>query len=107
VDAGYRRKMEMFVRTGADLIRGPIAQRYPNGVSWHGVRPLEPGFIPPDREAKVTAISWYPNDGDLRGNIDYQALRENFARWGREGTVESYRVAYEDWLLSLKRSTST
>lgn len=101
MDPEYRRKVEAFVRSGAALIECDIPTRYPEAVPWNGARPLEPGFIPPDRKAKVTAISWYPNDGDLRGKVDYDVLRENFARWGRDRTVESYRVAYEDWLASL------
>lgn len=101
MDTEYLRKVETFVRTGADLVSAAIPDRYGEGFPWNGARPLEPGFIPPDREATVTVISWYPNDGDLRGNVDYKALRDRFTRWGRDRTLESYRDAYEDWLASL------
>jgi hypothetical protein len=102
MDREYRRKVEAFVTTGAALIGASIPARYGDGVAWNPDRPLEPGFIPPDHEAKVTIISWKPNDGDLRGAaVDYRALRDNFARWGRDATVEAYRVAYDDWVASL------
>lgn len=97
----YAEKVAAFVRTGAALIRADVRSRYRAIPPWSGKRPLEPGFIPPDLEARVTVISWYPNEGDLRGGLDYAALRDRFDSWGRDGTMESYRLAYEDWIKSL------
>jgi hypothetical protein len=101
MDNDYRAKVEHFVRFGASLIAADVPARYGSGAPWNPDRPLEPGFIPPDSEARVTILSWYPNDGDLRGDVDYHAVRDNFARWGRDASLESYRVAYGDWIASL------
>jgi hypothetical protein len=82
MDTAYRSKVEAFVTIGAGLIAESISDRYGGAVVTNPDRPLELGFIPPDEEAQVTVISWYPNDGDLRGAFDYRTLRDNFARWG-------------------------
>jgi hypothetical protein len=98
----YPRKVEIFAETGADLIRERIGPRYGGLVPVNPERPLEPGFIPAGREARIVAVSHYPNDGDLRGRVgDYEALRDRFIKWGTDRTVASYRAAYADWLDSV------
>jgi len=102
-ETDYTKVVETFVRTGAALIKQSIPGRYEGLVRENPDRPLEPGFIPPERRARVTIVSYYPNDGDLRGDVDYAALRRNYANWGDSGSVEDYRMAYADWLASLPR----
>jgi hypothetical protein len=98
----YERGIATFALIGADLINEDISLRYGGLVPVNPERPLEPGFAPPRRRPKIITVSHYPNDGDLRSKVrDYNALRENFKRWGSDRTIETYRAAYADWLDSV------
>lgn len=103
MDAEYQRNVQGFATSGADLISEAIGSRYGGLVPVNPERPLEPGFTPPGRRPRIVAVSHYPNDGDLRGKVDdYEALRDHFIRWGADRTIESYRIAYDDWLDSVR-----
>lgn len=93
-----------FAESGAILIRQSISQRY-KGLIPEGSRPLEPGFIPPDRQARVLIVSYFPNASDLDkpGTAAYERVRGHFRAWGLSGSVDDYRASYEDWLGYLDR----
>jgi len=97
----YSEVVREFVLIGAELIRSPIHERYHGLVADHS-RPLEPGYIPPEREARVLIVSYYPNASPVPmpgGKHDEQ--RANFAAWGASGTVAAYAACYRDWLTAL------
>jgi hypothetical protein len=92
-----------FAATGASLIRQSTIERY-HGAVPQTTRLLEPGFIPPDRPARVLIISYFPNASDTYkpGTPAYEQTRKRFETWGRSGDVVDYRACYEDWLELLK-----
>jgi hypothetical protein len=96
----YTDVLEQFAAQGAKLISEDPLKRYRGAISV-ARRPLEPGFIPIDGAPLVAVVSYYPNESDLEGDVDYRALREHFAAWGASGSLEDYAVAYEDWIRSL------
>ncbi|MBD5655726.1 MAG: hypothetical protein IAI50_11195 [Candidatus Eremiobacteraeota bacterium] len=93
-----------FVASGALLMRDAIASRY-KGLVAGGTRLLEPGFVPPDRPAKVLIVSYYPNATDRYkpGTAAYEAARGHLFAWRDDGSVAAYTAAYADWLGSLDR----
>jgi hypothetical protein len=97
----YSEVVREFVSIGAALIRSSIQERYHGLVADHS-RPLEPGYIPPGREARVLIVSYYPNASSVpmpAGKHDEQIA--NFAAWGTSGTVAAYCACYRDWLTAL------
>lgn len=103
-EASYGEAVQAFVETGAELIGRSIEQRYGGRVA-PTTRKLEPGFIPPDCEARVLIVSYFPNSSDLDRpeTQGYKKTRDALEEWRALGTVEAYRGAYEDWLAHLDR----
>jgi hypothetical protein len=88
------------VALGSQLISSPPADRYGSAAST--TRPLEPGFIPLGKPARLTIVSYYPNAATL--NVTgYDESEERFRRWGARGTVEAYEAAHADWLQTMPR----
>lgn len=100
----YHQILADFVAFGAQLLRESIGERY-RGLVPVGTRLLEPGYIPPDHEAKVLIISYYPNSSDIDkpGTPGYERVRGHLEAWRRSGAVNDYRAAYEDWVSYLDR----
>ena len=92
----YSSVVEQFAALGKSIMAIDPLTRY-DSVAKNARRPLEPGFIPVDRPARVVTVTYYPNETELP-NEAFQAARKSFVRWGETGSVEDYSSAYRDWV---------
>ncbi len=83
----YAEIVRDFAASGAKLIGHSITERYHGTVS-PTTRLLEPGFIPPDRPARVLIISYFPNAADTYkpGTPAYEQTRKRFETWANRET---------------------
>lgn len=97
--ANYAEVVTQFVLIGAEIINVDPVDRY-GAAAADATRPLEPGYIPPDKPARLTIVSYYPNSSTLR-NVQYGPMEERLMQWGRTGRVEDYVASYRDFLAAL------
>jgi len=95
----YKTIVTKFAEHGAEIIRTDPSQHYDH-IGRDAKRPMEPGFIPVEAQAKVVTVSYYPNETELR-TPEYEASRASFEAWGKSGSLESYKRAYSDWVRML------
>jgi hypothetical protein len=94
--SSYSEIVERFARLGASIYQTDPLQHYVS-IGRNAKRPLEPGFIPVEKPARVVTVSFYPNESEL-SSPEYRASRQSFDAWGRSGDVDTYKRAYADWL---------
>ena len=95
----YEETLEQFAGLGAQIYQIDPREHY-SAIGVLATRPLEPGFIPIDRPARIVTVSYYPNASPLPSS-EYERSRESFDAWGRSGKLPEYRRAYADWLAML------
>jgi hypothetical protein len=94
--SSYADVVSAFARLGATIYQTDPLEHYVS-IGRDAKRPLEPGFIPTDKPARVVTVSFYPNESELP-SAEYDASRRSLDIWGRSGSVADYERAYADWL---------
>lgn len=100
IASSYEEQVRSFAELGAKIYRLNPARHYKTGIGKTAKRPMEPGFIPIDKPAKVVTVSYYPNESELPTS-EFDAYRRSLAAWGASGSVSEYVTAYRDWLSTL------
>ena len=97
--ASYSKTVETFAELGAKIINLDRNTHY-EFIGGLSKRPLEPGYIPIERPARIVTVSYYPNETELDTDA-YKASRASFFIWAVSGTSEAYEASYKDWLAAL------
>ena len=95
----YQDTVAAFATLGASIINLDRNTRYEQ-IGALSKRPLEPGYIPVARPARIVNVSYYPNESEMDTDA-YRSLQATFFRWAIEGTAEAYEASYADWLAAL------
>ena len=96
----YAKQVERFAAEGAAIYKTAPGAHYTTEIARGAKRPMEPGFIPPDRPARIVTVSYYPNASELP-RAEYDAATQSLETWAKTGTVADYKAAYRDWLAML------